>query len=842
MTKPQPTPIPTDSPPDTALQFEQLRTTPEQPGIPLRPSGSSGGSYDRGMPIEQEIVKRLEAIREHRAAGKLGDDPPDPCPKYRLIGPIGSGTYGSVWEAEKLDTPGEVVAIKFFSRGSRGAARGEMEVLKKFDSQEGFIQIIDRHQPPASADAWPFYVMKRASGSVGDRLFDAKGQPQALPRKTVMAWFERIVRAVANAHAKKPGICHCDLKPSNLLLVEEEPLVSDFGQARFIEVDGEGSRGTPFYMPREQAEHDNHSPDARWDVYALGAILYTLLHPQHLEPWRDGWDDVPADEKTRLQRGHLKRYRDHLEKYSKPPARIKLRPLGKLDKPLVEILRKCLSFEPEERYRDAGTLLEALQQRERKLRRAPMIHIGAMSTAATFLLAVGSAIGFQMFVAEETQTALVNTARQQQKELAHLTGRLLEEKLQRRAHFVQESTRAFENNADLMTSLNQARALYQQRDHLPVANRWFQDDRASIRDWLSEQTRHADSQGLFSRRGMALAVHMNGFGYLFAQTVPGAAKGSLANLEPWKNADTLDRMSKNYSWRDWFSGAGYLNADTDITKPHPPITTPAISIIYLGNRDTRLMLDSVAPIFTASPVREVAAVIKGGTDFQDELGGWISQARQSGPTQVRNKTQVIILNDRNIVIWRDEMSDLMKDIEEAWEVSRSKKNLSSSVLTAAGGRQAATTENLQAELILRKSFEDRLDDELDLILNEYNPDHPHPLANAHSGNITVWFDEWYRRRDSFRESMKLTTLTPASDQEKARDNATRHSQVVVEEFQPLPGVAPGKPWKILVIQDEKDIIAPEQELSKKLRFIGIAAFMVFTTLTAAVWWWVWRSW
>jgi eukaryotic-like serine/threonine-protein kinase len=130
-------------------------------------------------------------------------------------------------------------------------------------------------------DGCPFLIMEYLEGvslelhrvSAGGKLLPADAQ-------TIV---DRLLDVLVAIHGA--GVVHRNLKPSNVFLTTEGRLVlTDFGRARFLDVDPNApwsidgwTSGAPAYMPPEQACGRRSEVDERSDVWATGAILFTLL-------------------------------------------------------------------------------------------------------------------------------------------------------------------------------------------------------------------------------------------------------------------------------------------------------------------------------------------------------------------------------------------------------------------------------------------------------------------------------------------------------------------------------------------------------------------------------------
>lgn len=107
-------------------------------------------------------------------------------------------------------------------------------------------------------------------------LVDANTLDQQLPRTPALAVtiFRQIADALAHMHAK--GFVHADMKPTNVLITEDEHVkVIDLGQACPIGTIKKRIQGTPGYMAPEQALRE--AIDERTDIFNLGAMMYWVL-------------------------------------------------------------------------------------------------------------------------------------------------------------------------------------------------------------------------------------------------------------------------------------------------------------------------------------------------------------------------------------------------------------------------------------------------------------------------------------------------------------------------------------------------------------------------------------
>jgi serine/threonine protein kinase/tetratricopeptide (TPR) repeat protein len=313
-------------------------------------------------------------------------DPDRRLGNYQILDEIGHGGMAVIYRARQRHSR-RIVAVKRvlpYEADSR-------ETLIRFRSEALAAASLDHpnilpiYEVGEDEDGLPFFSMKfAAGGSLRDVASSVRGEPSRC-----VALMAKIARAVQYAHAQ--GILHRDLKPGNILLdARGEPLVSDFGLAKWLDTPGDVTRtltifGTPGYVAPEQAEGWTRSLRPSTDVYSLGAILFDLL---------TGRPPFLGDNVLSV-----------IQQAAENPAP-KLRSLAPaLDRDLEIICAKCLEREPNARYLSAGDLAEDLERwlADRPIVARPvsvpvrMFHWSRRNPAAAgmavLLLALGTVIG-----------------------------------------------------------------------------------------------------------------------------------------------------------------------------------------------------------------------------------------------------------------------------------------------------------------------------------------------------------------------------------------------------------------------------------------------------------------
>jgi serine/threonine-protein kinase len=200
---------------------------------------------------------------------------------YRILRVVGEGGMGKVYEAQHLRLGHRKVAVKVlhpeYSRDRDVVSRFQREAESA--SSITHPNVIEVYDVDTTADGRPFLVGEFLEGEELGNHLDRVGKVEM---GQAIRLVRQVCRALSAAHEK--GIVHRDMKPENVFMIARDGQahvkVIDFG----ISKSGKGEThltktgmiiGTPAYMAPEQARGDK--VDARADIYATGALLYTTL-------------------------------------------------------------------------------------------------------------------------------------------------------------------------------------------------------------------------------------------------------------------------------------------------------------------------------------------------------------------------------------------------------------------------------------------------------------------------------------------------------------------------------------------------------------------------------------
>jgi len=266
---------------------------------------------------------------------------------YRLKQRIGTGGMGEVYLAEheglkrryaiKLIRPGKAadpLALARFEREVRVTASlthwNTIEIFDVGRTDEGTF----------------YYVMEYLPGMSVLELVERYGP---LPPGRAIHLLEQTADALREAHGI--GLIHRDVKPGNIFAAQRGGVYDiakllDFGIVKpsheldrpELTLDGQIT-GSPLYMSPEQAAN-SAKPDARSDVYSLGAVAYFML---------TGRPPFSGDRGIQVLLAHV---HDPVT----PPR--ELRP--DLPGDLEQIVLRCLAKNPQDRFQDMGSLRDAL--------------------------------------------------------------------------------------------------------------------------------------------------------------------------------------------------------------------------------------------------------------------------------------------------------------------------------------------------------------------------------------------------------------------------------------------------------------------------------------------------
>ena len=506
--------------------------------------------------------------------------PPTEVPGYEAQRFLGSGAYGEVWVGVDRNT-GRKVAIKFYAhrRGVDWALLArEVEKLRFLSADRYVVQLLDvgwEAEPP-------YYVMEYVENGSLDDLLRRHGT-FSVPEASEM--FREIAVGLSHAHGK--GVVHCDLKPANILLDQDHrPRLADFGQSR-LSHEQKPALGTLFYMAPEQADLEA-SPDVRWDVYALGAILYTLLvgSPPHR-------NDAVADEMAAAQdlADRLARYR-HAIRTAPSPA--EHRKVPGVDSSLAEIIDRCLAVNPDDRFANVQEVLDALAARERAKERLPMLVLGFLGPLIVLLVtALFSWRGYSQAV-QNAEAEYRSLAIENNKFAADLAAEKVAAEIGRYFELVSSEAEEAELRPPLFQLLEESQNLSKLSDPQSTDPEMA----AAQVQFLNESSRLALDRYLAARLCVYQRIagqdqHAPRSASIFSTDCLGTQIAAAHNEDVQSES-----IGKNFAHRTYFHGGS-----VELPKFHRPqlnarhITAPHLSTVFKSSTTKRWKVAIAAPIF-----------------------------------------------------------------------------------------------------------------------------------------------------------------------------------------------------------------------------------------------------
>jgi serine/threonine protein kinase/Tol biopolymer transport system component len=337
-------------------------------------TGSRAGVLEEFCAGDEELRREVESLLaqhekadefiERPAFARPGDAPPPSRPRYvdshsagipdgtvighyRIVGKIGSGGMGVVYEAEDLKLRRHV-ALKFLPE----EVAEDLQSLQRFRVEARAASALNH------PNICTIYEVDEVEGHVFVALELLEGQTlkqmisgKPLPVETVLDLGIQIAEAINAAHSK--GIVHRDIKPANTFVTTQRRIkILDFGLAKLTQREPNSEEaplagetepgmvmGTVGYMSPEQVR--GLAVDGRTDIFAAGAILYEMLAGRRAFEGPTSADTISAILNE------------------EPPAISQLAP--STPPALVRVVKRCLEKNPEERFQSASDLAFALE-------------------------------------------------------------------------------------------------------------------------------------------------------------------------------------------------------------------------------------------------------------------------------------------------------------------------------------------------------------------------------------------------------------------------------------------------------------------------------------------------
>lgn len=273
--------------------------------------------------------------------------------KYRLISKKGEGTFSEVLKAQSIKS-GKHVAIKcmknHFDSIEQVDNLREIQALRRLAGHPNIIKLHEvLYDEPTGRLALVFELMDM-------NLYEAiKGRRHYLPEQKVKHYMYEMLKALDHMH--RNGIFHRDVKPENLLLLDDEIKLADLGSCRGIYSRQPFTEyiSTRWYRAPECLLTDGYY-NFKMDLFAAGCVCFEIVALFPLFPGQNEMDQIqkihnvlgtpPAE----LLARKFKRNASHMDfNFPEKKGTGIERLIPHADAELTELMKKLIRYDPDER-------------------------------------------------------------------------------------------------------------------------------------------------------------------------------------------------------------------------------------------------------------------------------------------------------------------------------------------------------------------------------------------------------------------------------------------------------------------------------------------------------------
>jgi len=273
--------------------------------------------------------------------------------KYRLISKKGEGTFSEVLKAQSIKT-GKSFAIKcmknHFDSVDQVNNLREIQALRRLAGHPNIIKLHEvLYDEPTGRLALVFELMEM-------NLYEAiKGRRHYLPEAKVRQYMYEVLKALDHMH--RNGIFHRDVKPENLLLLDDEIKLADLGSCRGIYSRQPYTEyiSTRWYRAPECLLTDGYY-NFKMDLFAAGCVWFEIVALFPLFPGQNEMDQIQkihnilGTPDPELLNRKFRRNASHMDfNFPEKKGSGIERLIPHADPELVELMKKLIRYDPDER-------------------------------------------------------------------------------------------------------------------------------------------------------------------------------------------------------------------------------------------------------------------------------------------------------------------------------------------------------------------------------------------------------------------------------------------------------------------------------------------------------------